>query len=43
MNKKGAWGFEMIAKIILILIVLFALIFITKYLNTIKEIVLGLG
>lgn len=41
--KKGDMEFETIVKIILILIVLAALIFVAKYLNTIKEAVLGLG
>ena len=41
--KKGDMEFETVVKIILVLIVLVALIFATKYLNTIKEAVLGLG
>lgn len=42
MNKKGM-EFETIAKIIIVLVVLLTLILVAKYLNTIKEVVLGLG
>lgn len=42
MDKKGM-EFETIAKIIIVLVVLLALILVAKYLNTIKEVVLGLG
>ena len=41
--KKGDMQFEVVVKAIIILLVLFLLIVFAKYLNTIKEAVLGLG
>ena len=42
MDRKGM-EFEIIAKIIIVLVVLITLILVAKYLNIIKEVVLGLG